>query len=223
MKLKSFGCSFIFGDDLADQIYYHKEEPDYSITTWPALMAKKLGLEYECYAQPGIGNFKILCDVVSQASLKDPAVFVINWTWIDRFDWVDDLEQWQTIRPGTDSKQSRFYFREFHSQIKDMITSVHNVNTAIDFLSERDIPFVMSYMDYTMLDDIDPNWHDPKYLSVLQHKCKRYLLDFDGKNFLDWSRDRGYQISANLHPLEDAHLAAADFMTPIVDAILHRA
>ena len=220
MKLKSFGCSFIYGSDLEDQIDSDLPSAAYSKMTWPALIAKKLNLEYECHALPGQGNFKILCDIVAQASLDDPSVFVINWTWIDRFDFVNDLEQWSTLRPSEQSDLSKVYYRDLHSQIRDMLTSVYAINTAVDFLNERGIPFAMSYMDYNILENIDPNWHDPRYLAVMQNKIKKYLVDFQGKNFLDWSRDQGFEISKKWHPLEDAHKSAADFMLPLIEKLL---
>jgi hypothetical protein len=80
----------------------------------------------------------------------------------------------------------------------------------------------MTYMDYLLLEHINPNWHDPKYVSVIQNKVKNFLGDFNGKNFLDWSRDNGFAISGNWHPLEQAHQAAAEYMMPKIDAILRR-
>lgn len=221
MKLKSFGCSFIYGTDLSDHLNINELYFAHSNLTWPALIARDRGLAYECYASPGSGNLKILCDIIAQASLDDPAVFMINWTWIDRFDFVNDLEQWTTIRPSANDRVAKMYFKHLHSQIKDMITSIYAVNTAVDFLQQRKIPFVMTCMDHLMLESIDPNWHDPKYVSVIQNKIKQFLIDFDGKNFLDWSRDHGFAISSNWHPLDAAHKAAADYMLPRVDAILH--
>ena len=222
MKLKSFGCSFFYGSDLTDQINHDWPPYAHSNLTWPALISKKYQIEYECYAEPGIGNFKILCDVISQASLDDPSIFLINWTWIDRFDFVNNFEQWTTIRPSADTALSDLYYRNFHSQIKDMINSVYYINTAIDFLIERNVPFLMSYMDYTVLEAVDPNWHDPKYLSVIQQKIKKHLINFQGKNFLDWSRDHGFPVSDAWHPLECAHSAAADYMSPFVEKLLGR-
>lgn len=228
MKLKSFGCSFIYGSDLADQINYDPaqtlyEDPTHSLKTWPALMAEKLGLEYECYALCGIGNFKILCDIVCQASLDDPAVFVINWTWMDRFDFVDDTEQWQTVRPGQSCDRSKNYYKHFHSHIKDMMSSIYNINSAVTILQDLKIPFVMTYMDYNILSNLDPNYHDPKYVSVVQKRIRPFLLDFENKNFLDWSRHKGYRVSDLWHPLEEAHEAAAELMLPVIDATLHKA
>ena len=223
MKLKSFGCSFFYGTDLSDQVYYDLPPFAYSNLTWPALIAQDLGLEYECTARPGAGNLRILCDIISQASLDDPAVFLINWTWIDRFDFVDDQEHWSTLLPSDDTGISNTYYKHLHSQIRDMITSVYAVNTAIDFMRERQIDFVMTYMDHNMLAHIDPNWHDPKYVSVMQNKIRNFLVDFDGKNFLDWARHKGFSISDKWHPLEQAHRAAADLMLPKIDAILRKA
>jgi len=223
MKLKSFGCSFIYGSDLSDQIDHDLPPFAHSDLTWPALIAKIQKIDYECYACPGAGNLKILCDIISQASLDESAVFLINWTWIDRFDFVDANEQWTTLRPSNDNHAAETYFKYFHSQIKDMITSVYAVNTAIDFLLQRKIPFIMTYMDYLMLEHIDPNWHDPKYISIMQNKIKNFLIDFDGKNFLDWSKQNKFAVSENWHPLEEAHRSAADYMLPKIDAILRRA
>ena len=223
MKIKSFGCSFIYGSDLSDQINHDFPPFAHSNLTWPALIALQRALEYECFAYPGVGNLKILCDIITQASLDDPAIFLINWTWIDRFDFVTNQEQWSTLLPSENNNVSNVYYKHLHSQIRDMITSVYAVNTAIDFMRERQIDFVMTYMDRTMLEHINPNWHDPKYVSVIQNKVKNFLVDFGGYNFLDWSKDRGFAISENWHPLDQAHQAAADFMMPRIDAILRRA
>lgn len=223
MKLKSFGCSFVYGTDLGDQDFTYDYNQDHSRLTWPALVAKALNMPYECYAWPGVGNFKILCDIMSQASLDDAAVFLVNWTWMDRFDFVDSQEQWQNVLPGQHCERSEAYYRHFQSHIKDMVTSVYNIYTAITMLQQRQIPFVMTYMDYNILTPLDPDWHDPKYISEPQRRIRPFLVDFQGQNFLDWSRKNNFAISAGWHPLEQAHAAAAGYMMPIIDAILHRA
>ena len=103
------------------------------------------------------------------------------------------------------------------------MSSLYNINAAITILQDQQIPFVMTYMDYNILTSLDPDYHDPKYVSVVQKRIKPFLKDFENKNFLDWSRHQGYRISDAWHPLEEAHAAAAEFMTPAIDAILHRA
>ena len=233
MKLKSFGCSFIYGSDLSDQSSSSLKDnlevsPSWPLghgseLTWPALIAQRYDLAYECHAWPGIGNFQILCNIISQASLDDPAIFVINWSWIDRFDYFDHEENWCTLLPGDNQNLSKFYYKNLHSHMRDVLTSIYHVNAAIDFLSSRKLPFFMTYMDYNLLNPIDPNWQDPKYLQVVQKKISQHLVDFEGKNFLDWSQHNDFPISSKWHPLEQAHASAAEWVAPSIDAILHRA
>ena len=68
-------------------------DPQPSRSTWPALLAQHLGFEYECWAQPGCGNLMVAEQVIHHLSLPNndtqPAVFVINWTYSDRFDYCD--------------------------------------------------------------------------------------------------------------------------------------
>lgn len=64
--------------------------------------------------------------------------------------------------------------------------------------------------------ELDQNYADiadPDYIQTLQHLAWPELQDFDGKTFLDWSRDRGYPVTPppGDHPLEQAHQAAAVF------------
>ena len=215
-KLKSFGCSFIFGSDLNDVNLEYGRAPSQS--TWPALIAQKLNLEYECYACPGQGNFKIYCDILANSRLNDDSVYVINWTWIDRHDYINSQECWDTLRPAQENQLQDFYYRNLHSQLQDMISSASWIVSASEHLRSLRCPFVMTYMDYNLQNTVDPNWHDPRYLKVLQQKLKPLLLDFDGLNFLDWARQNHYPVSSQWHPLAAAHKAAADYWLPHVQS-----
>ena len=72
MTLKSFGCSFIFGSDLADD---GRDGPyaTPSQLTWPALLAQHLGRDYQCYARPGSGNLQILNTILNQIDHAEDA------------------------------------------------------------------------------------------------------------------------------------------------------
>jgi hypothetical protein len=213
--IKSFGCSFVYGSELFDCT-----DIDHSNLTWPALIANKLNLAYECYASPGVGNFKIYCDILANSNANDQSVYLINWTWIDRFDYVDHREYWNTLRPGEDNHEGKFYYKYLHSQLFDMISTASYIVSAAEHLKSLNCPFIMTYMDYNLLTPVDPDWHDPRYLEVLQHKLSKILVNFDSKNFLDWSRQHNYPISAAWHPLEDAHAHAADHWLPAVNKLL---
>lgn len=217
-KLKSFGCSFIFGSELHDVALESGMAP--SLSTWPALIAEKLNLEYECYARPGQGNFKIYCDILANSYCNDDSIYAINWTWIDRFDYIDSQEQWDTLMPAQENELQNFYYRNLHSQLKDMISSASWIVSAAEHLRSLGLPFVMTYMDYNLLTPVDHNWHDPRYLEILQLKLKDILKSFDGLNFLDWSRQHSYLVSDSWHPLETAHLSAADYWLPKVQQLL---
>jgi hypothetical protein len=216
--LKSFGCSFIYGSELPGESYEEIHSP--SMFSWPALIAENLKITYECYASPGAGNFKIYCDILANSYVNDQSIYLINWTWIDRFDFINQNEIWQTLRPAENTELEKFYYRNFHSQLHDMISNSSYIVSAAEHLTSLNCPYIMTYMDNNLLVPIDPTWHDPRYLEVLQTKLKNTLVNFDGKNFLDWSREKKYKISDSWHPLEDAHQAAADYWLPAVQKFL---
>lgn len=55
-------------------------------------------------------------------------------------------------------------------------------------------------------------YQNPAHFLVLQQMVKCFMSDFQGKNFLDWSRDLGFEVTPEpgLHPLLESHRAAAD-------------
>lgn len=203
--VKSFGCSFFYGADLSDA----RDHP--SRLTWPSLIAKYKNFDYQVYAKAGCGNLRILNSILEQTSNDD--LFLINWTWIDRCDYIDNqTECWETLRPAEDTKLEKFYYRNLHSQYKDVLTNLGYIKLALDYLLDNRIKFIMTYMDYLLFEHIDPNWHHCGPVTYLQNKIRPYLVDFNGKNFLDWAESNNYKISKDLHPLEEAHLAAAQYM-----------
>ena len=204
-KIKSFGCSFIFGSDLADTGPY----ANYSTLTWPAQLAKKLKLDYSCYAWPGSGNMRILESVLSQAANGDQDLFVIGWSWIDRFDYTDTQDSWKTILPVDTTREADFYYRNLHSQYRDKLMTLICIRTAIDVLNQKQIPFIMTYMDELTF---ETEWHTTPAVTDLQQQMRDYMTTFDGETFLDWSRKKNYPISETLHPLEAAHEAGAKYM-----------
>jgi hypothetical protein len=213
--LKSFGCSFIYGSDLPDCTDFK-----HSQLTWPALISTELNLEYQCFAMPGQGNFKIYCDIMANSEPDEDSIFLVNWTWIDRYDYIDHHEQWQTLRPAGESQLQKFYYQNLHSQMQDMIQDSTYILAAVDHLKNLNIPYIMTYMDRLLFETVDPDWHNPKYIESLQCKLGSILTDFNGLNFLEWSRANNYAVSKQWHPLEAAHQAAADYWIPAVNRLL---
>jgi hypothetical protein len=218
MILKSFGCSFIFGTDLADD---GRNGPyaTGSQLSWPALLAKDLGYAYQTYARPGSGNLQILERVLSQATLDDSSLFVIGWSYIERFDYLkNDYEKWpgtpwKTVLPHEQEDYTKCYYKHFHSQLKDKLCSLLYVKMAIDTLAQKNIPFVMTYVDELMF---ETEWHTNTAIIDLQNYIRPYMTTFNEKTFLEFTRINGHPISATSHPLEQAHRSAADYLLPFL-------
>lgn len=217
-KISSFGCSLTFGTELADD-GCHLEMPTASNLTWPALVAQRLGWHYKCYATGGIGNLCIMDRVLKHSYYNPKDVFVINWTFIDRFDYSDPagvhfdrgLRDWSTARPSESDQVSEWYYRQVHSEYRDKLTALIYIKTTIDYLKARNISFVM-----TAIDDLlwCTKWHAPAHVTELQDHVRPHVKDFQGRNFLDWARLQGFEITAAGHPLEAAHAAAAELFLP---------
>lgn len=218
MVLKSFGCSFIYGSDLSDD---NECRPNTSASnlTWPAWLAKDLNYRYQCYARPGSGNLQILERILSQLNDPTPSLFVIGWTWIDRYDYVTvenkgnwnrvGNQYWNTIMPGDTSQLAKIYYQELHNQFQDKLTTLINIKLTIDILNQKNIPFIMTYMDDLIF---ETKWHSTPAILTLQNYIRPYLTTFNNKTFLEYSKEKGFPISETLHPLEDAHRAAFELI-----------
>lgn len=205
MNLKSFGCSFIFGSELADD----KQNSIPSQLTWPALYAKEVGHEYQCYAWPGSGNLQIAEQVLGQIANSTPALYVIGWTWIDRFDYTTLDDQWQTIMPIDENPVAKTYYRNLHSQYRDKLTTLMGIKLIIDTLQQKKYPFIMTYIDDLIF---ETEWHITPAILELQDYIRPHITTFEGLTFLDWSRNRGFPETEQWHPLEPAHAAAANYI-----------
>ena len=66
-------------------------------------------------------------------------------------------------------------------------------------------------MDYDMFDmDCKHSALTPDYINELQKLIYPNMQLFEEKNFLDWSKQKGFAVTdPGLHPLDDAHVAAS--------------
>jgi len=216
MRLKSFGCSFIYGSDLPDEDW-----SNFSHISWPARLARAQGRNYTCYAKPGSGNLQILHSIINEipASTSED-FFVIGWSWIDRFDYYapdNDNEfnnPWSTIVPSDNSDLAKTYYQKLHSELSDKFSSLSYVQLAISMLKQKNIPFIMTYMDKLMF---DRDWNTTPATLELQDQIKPHMTQIDGQTFLEWSRSNGYPESDTGHPTEVAHWAAAEYLLRVFD------
>ena len=101
------------------------------------------------------------------------------------------------------------YYKHLHSQIRDQLSTLISIKSAIDQLLAAQRPFIMTWTDYLLWEKQTLCLHSMEFL---QEQIRPYLCDFEGLNFLDWSQRKGFDISPTLHPLEQAHQSAAEHM-----------
>ena len=223
MNLKSFGCSFIFGSELSDEDgnVLGQGHTHYSRLTWPAHLAQHLNYDYLCYARPGAGNLQIAERVLTHLATTEQAFFVINWTYTDRFDYVNVNNPgkwpgmpWSTIMPVDTTDVANTYYKNLHSEIRDKLTTLMSVRLVIDTLKQKECPFIMTYMDDLMFDQ---RWHTTPAITNLQDYIRPHMTTFEGMNFQQWSKKNGHAITDIGHPLESAHRAAGELMIKVFD------
>jgi hypothetical protein len=83
------------------------------------------------------------------------------------------------------------------------------IKTAVDVLKQKNIPFVMTYIDELLF---ETEWHCDSTIVYLQNYIRPYMTKFQDKTFLDFSRQNGFAISRTYHPLESAHQAAFELI-----------
>ena len=216
-KIQAFGDSFLYGSELSDC----DGESRFSSKTWPALIADKLGLKYDCQAEGKSGNSKIAFEVIGYA---DPnALVVINWSWIDRdiyFDVSGTKPCWvQMMSPHDEDEVSKFYYRNMHSELGGKYFSLVNIFSAHSYLKKKNIPFISTYMDKIITDS---SWSNSPFVVHLQEQVTDELRTFPGdQTFLEWSRANNYAEGQGWHPLEEAHEEAAEIWRPIYEQAIN--
>ena len=218
MNLKSFGCSFIYGSELNDedgnvpgQVLTH-----YSRLTWPAQLARHLNYDYLCYARPGAGNLQIAERVLTHLTTTEQTLFVIGWTYIDRFDYVNANNTrkwpWSTLKPVDTTDVAVMYYKNLHSETQDKLTSLMSVRLVIDTHKQKGCPFIMTHIDDLMFDQ---RWNTTPAITDLQDYIQPHMTTFEGQNFQQWSKKNSHAISSSGHPLEAAHAAAGELMIKV--------
>jgi hypothetical protein len=217
-KIVSFGDSFVFGSELQNN---HDGSQ-----SWIGQAAQKLGCDYQTTAVPGCGNDAIARQIYTwfaNNSVED-TLAVINWTWMNRWDfYIVEHETWITLGPTCVPEKLKhiverteaqdmidFYKTRANSSIAwNKFRNLQTIYAVQSYLKLKNVTVIQTYMDYLLFDQ---TYHAPDYIQELQAMVKPSMKNFKGKNFVDWSRDNGFEITPppGDHPLEQAHSAACD-------------
>lgn len=255
-RIVSFGDSFIYGNELA-------ADQGLGADTWPALIAGRLGLDYQTTAVPGCGNEDIARQVREYFAHHSAqgVLAVINWTWSLRWDiHLAYSQSWITLGPTCvprrleqhlplpECQRLIDFYQDYggrsstwnHWRSLQAIwstqcyldhLSVVTVETAMDreLFSHNDIDRLERYQAIR-----DPSWpnitsahqldnlpahirqelddgESASALQKLRNQISHRIQWFDGQGFLEWSQHHGFAVTELLHPLDQAHEAAADY------------
>jgi hypothetical protein len=151
-------------------------------------------------------------------------MFVVGWTWTDRFDYTNSTisnspaasqwANWRTILPVDKTKLAKTYYQDLHTEYRDKLTTLMSIRLVIDTLTQKNIPFLMTYMDDLIFDQ---RWHTTPAVTDLQEYVLPYMTTFDNLNFVNWSKKNGYPITKIGHPLEEAHVNASNYIIKVFD------
>ena len=212
-----FGDSFVFGSEL-------QNNHDGS-RSWIGQAAQKLGCDYLTTAVPGCGNDAIARQIYSYFSNNtvSDTLAVINWTWTNRWDfYIVEHETWITLGPTCVPEKLKDLVAR--TEAEDMIDFYqHRANSSLVWNKTRNLQTIYATQCYmrqhnivsiqTYMDDqlFDTQFHAPDYIRELQQLVKPSMENFQGLNFVDWSKQNGYAVSKQgMHPLEDAHISACE-------------
>ena len=221
-KVIAIGDSFTRGDELADcpeQLHEYLFPFQYSQSTWPASIAKLLDCEYECYSLGGIGNQWISWKTADK--LQQDTLVIVNWTWFERFDYIDPAtDLWTTTHPRYEDKLNHYFYRNLDSDIWNLYRNLQQMHSSISLLKQNDINFIMTCVDphyganfdYFRPPGSDVSTHWETAITNLQAQVKHYIVNFYGYTFLEWAKHKNFKIGPNGHPLEKAHVEAAKYI-----------
>lgn len=112
------GDSFIYGSELADGTDQssHPWREKVSMSTFPALLAKNLRMEYQCAALPGLSNNAIrrtTMDLCEQTDKNEIGLVLVTWSFSGRYEFKFD-ESWEQITAWSIIDNIDDIKKEFH-------------------------------------------------------------------------------------------------------------
>lgn len=224
MKLLAGGCSLIYGSEL------HDEQPSnqngHSQSTFPALLAKHLNLDYVCCARPGYGSDAIVRNILTNID-SDVSLVIVNWSYADRFEFYFKDIGWQNLKyqPGESTANKvpenlRDFRRMFYSELTDeysLYQYVKDIVLAQEFLKNNNIPYIFSsaadnIISLDRLAKLGPSQH--KFYSLIDFE--QWFFWPEHHAFVPWTEANHLPQGPDKHPLEQAHFTTFEMYKDFV-------
>ena len=223
MKLVAAGDSFIWGSELKDSP--HGGPDGYSLSTYPALLAKQAGMEYVCAAYPGNANNAISRMTIDTISGQEDIFLLATWTYPQRSEfWFGDkwasLNSWHT----TQREFSEHYFKHVgNSEYYELYSTLKEIVYLQNYCQVHNIPYMFMTADNTFY--CHENYMRSKDASLINLHTSidwsRWFWFPAGTNvwettaprgFYQWAAENKYTVGPQGHPLEQAHIDAAELI-----------
>lgn len=226
-KVIAIGDSFTRGDELSDCPLQSTTNPfAHSKQTWPALIADALEVEYDCRSEGGRGNQWISNMVNSHIKFQRPYLYIVNWTYFGRFDFLDNDDRWSTLCPGSVKEKFELdYYKNFDNDLWNLHRNLQLMHSSLCLLKENNVDFIFTCQDKlfkekidTLRPDLDSSIynHWKRSIEILQKTVVPTICEFEGLTFREWSAKHGYPIGRGSHPLEKAHIEAANYINMVI-------
>ncbi len=222
-KLITCGCSITYGTELKD-IGEGMVKP--SEFAWPALLAKKMGVELENLAYPGVGNDYIVRKIIENVNIEnaDRVIVGIMWSQPDRFEhydgntwksygpWLVDKDLYKNISPFSDFVPYKSWVDHYYIEGQNIFNSGYKMLTNIlllqAYLTKLNINYFMQFSHSKKLKT--PNGEFIFNMKGMEHF--RDYINWDSFFFYDddemtsfYEIVDGYLYGTNGHYLEEAH------------------
>lgn len=267
----SSGCSFIWGDELADK--KHSGAGGFSVSTWPALLSQEIGADYYCVAQPGGGNDDIARNIIAYCEqVKKPDLVMVQWTFPWRFGFKfgypvgKNGNQWYTVDLWSVSDENKpvdklidetdqlfaysekmrrlattvgvsefadvFFKHVAYTEYWPIYASLKEITGLQNYLTARNIPYLFSCADAALLDNATVESGDVYVNSLIsQLDLSRWAFFTPGtrshdtqtrRGFYQWAEENKYPKGPGGHPLENAHIDAAQLIKEQFDEMVKK-
>lgn len=196
MKLLTVGDSFTYGEELAELI-----------SSWPNLLADKLGYDLENLARPGSGNTRMVRHCIEQVDNYD--IVIIAWSHFARIEMADE-NGFYDLWPGCNSLPHK-EFSPWRSEIIEYCSRHYNDQ----YLYNQyliNIVLLQNYLKsknkkYLMLDTFNNNKYR-QHNKVSNQVNPAHYLGWPNETMMEWTH--GTPQGPGGHFLEQGHAIVAD-------------
>jgi hypothetical protein len=232
MIIVAGGDSFIWGSELADSPHGGKD--GYSRSTYPALLAKQVNMDYVCAAYPGNANQAISRMAINSCSNNKDSFLLVTWTYPQRAEFMFS-NKWKSINSWhTNEKEfSKQYFNYINSEYFELYSMLKEILFLQQYCQVNHIPYLFMTADNHF------------YQTENYHRCSNFELknlymqiDWQSwfffpagkeanetqapRGFYQWAVENKYNVGPERHPLEQAHSDAAKLIKEKFDELVKK-